>query len=50
MLLVLEALRTCMLEELQKMREEVGEIGEKVDCLILDRLELHTEPFSVGTA
>lgn len=46
---LVEALRESLLGELQKMREVVCVVEEKVDYLVLERLELHKEAF-VGTA
>ena len=38
---VLEELRESLLGELQAMRERVGAMEEKMDVLILDRLQQH---------
>ena len=37
----MEDLRRCLLGELQKLRENIGAIEEKVDHLLLERLQQH---------
>lgn len=44
---VLECLKSSLLGELQQLREKVGVMEEKVDYLVLDRLQQHQEA-SVG--
>lgn len=46
---VLASLRDSLLVELQKMREKVCVMEEKVDYLVLERLELQ-EDAAVGTS
>lgn len=45
--LVLETLRSTMMAELQELRSRMEAVEEQVDCLVLDRLQLHEEA-SVG--
>lgn len=42
-----ELVRSCLMEELQELRLQMEAIDEKVNCLLLDRLQLHLEA-SVG--
>jgi K+/H+ antiporter YhaU regulatory subunit KhtT len=45
---ILDCLRDSLLGELQRMRESVCEMEEKVDYLVLERLELHKDTAAVG--
>ena len=44
---VLETLRSSLMAELQELRSRMEAVEEKMDCLVLDRLQLHEEA-SVG--